>query len=215
MRSEIRNSVEPATVGIDDHVYDVLNVFGFVLGPEAHLFERIVLDARAGGVGRIELQADVARAFPPACGERPIFAFEIVNQRGMRSREKCRYDDSGAFSAASRSKDQHVAGAGIAEEANARVTLPASQIDSSAMRSRSNAPEMTTQTPNNRALRQESGSSQVAVRGPAGGTVKIGAPSEHVAAHDCDDVDGGRRDQRHWVDGGTQARDPNRPKLWN
>src|SRR6266851_4000630 len=151
---------------------------GFVLRREPHLFERVVLDAGAGGVGRIELQADVAHAFPPACGERPIFALEIVNQRRMRPSQKSGYDDSGAFSAASRSEDQHVAGAGIAEEANARATLPASQIDSSAMRLRWNAQEITTQTPNNRALRQESGSSHVAARGPAGGTVKIGPPSE-------------------------------------
>ena len=101
-----------------------------------------------------------------------------------------------------------MAGAGIAEEANARATLPASQIDSSALRLRSNAKEKTTETPNNRALRQESGSSHIAARGPAGGTVKIGAPSEYVAAHDCDDADGGRRDQRHWVHCGTQTVHP-------
>ena len=165
------------------------------------------------GVGRIELQADVAHLFPPARGERPIFALEIVDQRRMRPSQKSGYDDSGAFSAASRSEDQHVAGTGIAEEANARAALPASQIDSSAMRLRSNAQEITTQTPNNRALRQESGSSQVAARRPAGGTVKIGAPSEYVAAHDCDDADGGRRDQRHWVDGGTQTRLPKSAKV--
>src|SRR5208282_4499462 len=92
--------VEAAAVRIDDHVHDVLNVFGFVLGSEAHLFERVVLAARARRVGG--------------------------------------YDDSGAFSAASRSEDQHVARPGIEEEANARATLPASQIDSSAMRLRSN-----------------------------------------------------------------------------
>ena len=48
--------VEAAAVRIDDHVHDVLNVFGFVLGSEAHLFERVVLDARARRVGRIELR---------------------------------------------------------------------------------------------------------------------------------------------------------------
>jgi hypothetical protein len=66
--------VEAAAVGVADHVDDVLNVFGFVLGSEAHLFERVVLDTRARGVGRIELQANVAHLFSPASGERPIFA---------------------------------------------------------------------------------------------------------------------------------------------
>jgi hypothetical protein len=83
--------VEAAAVRIDDHVHDVLNVFGFVIGSEAHLFERGVLDARARGVGRIELQANVAHLFTPASGERPIFALEIVNQRRMRPSQKSGY----------------------------------------------------------------------------------------------------------------------------
>jgi hypothetical protein len=44
---------------VDDHVHDVLHVFRFVHSPEPHLFERVVLDAGEGGVGRIELETDL------------------------------------------------------------------------------------------------------------------------------------------------------------
>ena len=66
--------VEPAAVGIDDHMDDVLHVFGFVHGAQAHLFERVVFDAGAGGVGRIELEADMAHGAARAGGELPVLA---------------------------------------------------------------------------------------------------------------------------------------------
>src|SRR5262249_11112660 len=120
--------VQSATVRVDDHVHDVLNVFRLVFGSEAHFFERVVLNARAGSVARIEFQASLPRVSAPARGKRPILALENVYQRGMRPREERWCDNAGTFSTSRGCEYQNVAGSGIAQIARAPTVVPSSQV---------------------------------------------------------------------------------------
>ena len=65
-------------LGVDEDVSDVLDVADFPLAP-SDLEQRIVGSARR--VGRIE-QQHAAEPRPPARGKRPVFALDVVDDRG-------------------------------------------------------------------------------------------------------------------------------------
>ena len=122
--------VESLAVRVDDHMHDVLHVLRLVHRAQPHLFERVVLDARAGGVGRIELEAELAHALARARGEVPVLALEVVDQRGVWPRQQGRHHHAYALAATRRRDDQDVTRTAIAQiPGTPPARTPDSEID--------------------------------------------------------------------------------------
>ena len=107
--------VEPLAVRIDHHVHDVLHVLGFVHRAQPHLLKRVVLDAGAGGVGRIELEADLPQALARARGKLPILALEVVDQGRVWPGQQGRNHHADALAAPRGRHHQHMARAAVAQ----------------------------------------------------------------------------------------------------
>src|SRR3546814_19132568 len=94
-------------------VGDVLDVADFV-GAAANLEQRVV--ASRAGIGRIEEQA-VRETLAPACGQLPVLALDIVDDRRDRPAEPRRPDTAEALAAPGRAEGREVAGARVTEMA--------------------------------------------------------------------------------------------------
>ena len=97
--------------GIDQHVGDVLHVAHFPFAA-ADLEQRVVGGALR--VGRIE-QQHAAEPRPPAGGQRPVLALDVVDDRRARPGQQRRDDQADALAAAGRREAQHMLRAVVAE----------------------------------------------------------------------------------------------------
>src|ERR1700722_9094110 len=87
---------------VDEDISDVLDVADFPLAP-ADLEQRIV--GGAGGVGRIE-QQNAAEPRPPAGGKRPVFALDVVDDRGARPSQQRGHDETDPLAGSGRRETQ-------------------------------------------------------------------------------------------------------------
>jgi hypothetical protein len=93
-------------LGIDQHIGDVLDIADLPFSA-TDLQQRIV--GSAGGVGPIE-QQDSAEPRPPAGGQRPVFALDVVDDRGTGPGQQRRDDEPDTLTRSGGSETQDVLG---------------------------------------------------------------------------------------------------------
>src|SRR5271154_4863898 len=85
-----------ASLRIDEHLNNGLDVGDFVIGADSDLLERVVFDA-SFLVGGIELQTDLTHLLARPSRQLPELAFEIVDEGGVPPGGERRYDRAHAF----------------------------------------------------------------------------------------------------------------------
>ena len=100
-----------ASFRIDEHVGNVLDIAHFQHAA-AHFEEWIV--GRRRRIGRIEQQYP-AEGRTEACGQLPVLALDVVDDRGCRPREQGGDDEPDALTRAGRGEAEHMLGAIVTE----------------------------------------------------------------------------------------------------
>ena len=98
-------------LGIDQNVGDVLHIANFARAL-AHLEQRI--EAGRAGIGGIEQQA-VRELGPPAGGQLPILALDVVDHGGADPSQQGWHDEANALARPRRRDRQHMLGAVVAQ----------------------------------------------------------------------------------------------------
>ncbi len=129
LRRQVPVILPSVAVGIDEHVGDFLDVAD-LLRSLTHLEEWVVPGGGAVLAGGIELEADAPElAPPPARGECPVLALDVVHKYRVRPGEQRRKHPPDALTRARRREAEDVLQAVVAQGENAVAVHPAADVD--------------------------------------------------------------------------------------
>ena len=163
---------------VHQNIGDVLHVADFVRSLAD--FEQWIVTG-AAGVGRIEQEA-MGELRPPACGQLPILALDIVNDDAVRPGQQCRHHKAHAFAGARRRERHDMLRAVVAQ------IIPLKPAEENAGRI------------------EQTGFGDVTVGGPAGRTIGrdvlglAGAPQRSGDSHTATGHATQRRDATRFVE---------------